>query len=73
MMFEREKKTTKHIHEGKYAANVAVMLRYDDSPWSPTISAPDIQKLDRVRLALRRGDIAAAKRDAEVFELFPVA
>ena len=71
-MFEREEKTTKHIHEGKYAAYVAVVLRYDDSGWSPTISAPDIQKLDRVRRALRRGDIAAAKREAEVFELTPV-
>ena len=72
-MFERDQKITEHIHEGKYAAYVEITWHYDDSSWSPTISAPDIQKLDRVRLALRRGDIAAAKRDAEVFELFPVA
>ena len=32
----------------------------------------DVFKLDRVRLALRRGDIAAAKREANVFELTPV-
>ena len=72
-MFERDQKITEHIHEGKYAAYVEITWHYDDSSWFPTISAPDIQKLDRVRLALRRGDIAAAKRDAEVFELFPVA
>jgi hypothetical protein len=33
----------------------------------------DVLKLDRVRLALRRGDIDAAGREARVFRLLPVS
>jgi len=72
-MAERTETTIKHIHEGKYAADVEVELHYADSSWSPTIGASDIRKLDRVRLALRCGDLAAASREAKVFELKPVA
>jgi hypothetical protein len=61
------------IHEGKYAAEVEVELIPDDDAWGPYVGALDIKKLDRVRLALRRGDIAAAARDARVFELLPVS
>jgi hypothetical protein len=64
---------TKHIHEGRYAAEVEVTLHYSGTDWDPTIDLPDIQKLERVRLALRRGDIAAAAKEAKVFELLPLA
>jgi len=56
--------STKLIHEGKYAAEVAIELHYDDEAWSPTMSLDDARKLDDVRLALRRGDIAAAAKHA---------
>jgi hypothetical protein len=29
------------IHEGKYAAEVAIELEYSDESWSPTMSADD--------------------------------
>ena len=61
------------IHEGKYAAEVAVELHYSDESWSPTMSADDARKLDAVRLALRRDDIAEAAKHGRVFELTPVA
>jgi hypothetical protein len=64
--------STELIEEGIYLAKVTISLIEDDSPWSPHVAKEDIRKLDRVRLALRRGDIAAAKREAEVFELTPV-
>ena len=66
------RRSTKFFREGKYAVEIEIELIEDDSPWSPHVAKEDIQKLDRVRLALRRGDIAAAKREAEVFELTPV-
>ena len=44
----------------------------DDSAWGPYLSSEDAQKLDRVRLALRRGDVSAAAKEAKVFELMPV-
>ena len=67
------KKRTKLIHEGKYAAEVPVELIQDDTAWSPYLSPDDVRKLDAVRLALRRGDIAEAAKNGRVFELTPVA
>lgn len=64
---------TKLIHEGKYAAEVPVELIEDDTAWSPYLSPQDVDKLDTVRLALRRGDIAEAAKYGRVFELTPVA
>jgi len=61
------------IHEGKYAAEVAIELVYSDESWSPTMSLDAARKLDTVRLALRRGDIAEAAKYGRVFELTPVA
>jgi hypothetical protein len=66
------RKSTKLICEGKYAAQVEIELWYDEN-WSPTMSLEDARKLDAVRLALRRGDIAEATRHGRVFELTPVA
>jgi hypothetical protein len=66
------KKTIKLIREGKYAAEVAIELHYSDEAWSPTMSLDDARKLDAVRLALRRGDIAEAAKLGRVFELTPV-
>ena len=66
-------KIIKHIHEGRFAAEVEVTLHYSGTDWDATIDLPDIQKLERVRLALRRGDIAAAAKEAKVFELLPLA
>ena len=68
-----DRKTTEFIHEGKYAAEVPVELIEDETAWSPYLSPEDVRKLDTVRLALRRGDIAAAAKHGRVFELKPVA
>lgn len=67
------KRRVKHIHEGRYVAEVDVELLEDETDWSPYLSVDDACKLDDVREALQRGDIAAASRLARVFELRPVA
>jgi hypothetical protein len=64
--------TIKLIHEGRYAAEVPVELIEDDTAWSPYLSPGDALKLDTVRLALRRGDLAEAAKHGRVFELTPV-
>jgi len=69
----RRRRTSEFIHEGRYAAEVEVELEYDDESWSPTMSVDDARKLERVRLALRRGDPAEAAKEARVFELTPVS
>ena len=67
------KQRVKHVHEGCYVAEVDVALLEDATDWSPYLSVEDACKLDDVREALHRGDIAAASRLARVFELRPVA
>ena len=66
------RKSKELIHEGKYAAEVPVELIEDDTAWSPYLSADEARKLDTVRLALRRGDIAEAAKYGRVFELTPI-
>jgi hypothetical protein len=66
------RKRTKLIHEGKYAAEVSIELIEDDTAWSPYLSPDDVRKLDALRLALRRGDVAEASKHGKVFELTPV-
>ena len=69
----RTRKSKELIHEGKYAAQVDIELHYSDESWSPTMSADDARKLESVRLALRKGDVAEAAKHGRVFELKPVA
>lgn len=68
-----KRQSVKYVHEGKYVAEVDVELLEDDTEWSPYLSVEDAYKLDDVRDALRRGDVAAAAKLARVFALQPVA
>jgi hypothetical protein len=63
---------TELVREGRYLAEVPVTLIETGSGWSPYLSLKDAEKLDEVRLALRRGDLEAAARLGKVFELTPV-
>ena len=67
------RKPIKLIHEGGYAAEVPVELIEDDTGWSPYLSLEDAKKLDAVRIALRRGEIAEAAKHGRVFELTPIS
>lgn len=67
-----EKKKTKLIHEGRYAAEVEIDLIVDDTGWAPYLSVADARKLDTVRLALREGRLTEASSLGRVFELQPV-
>jgi hypothetical protein len=72
----RSEQVTRLIEENGYIAKVPVTLIYEsDDPtnWGPYLSAGDALKLDEVRSALRRGDIQAAARHGEIFELTKVA
>jgi hypothetical protein len=66
-------KKSHFIHEGRYAAEVEVTYIDEDSPWAPVVDKDDAFKTDRVRLALRRGDVKAAAKEAKIFELLPLA
>lgn len=68
-----QKEVTKLIHEGVFVAEVDVTLIVTDDEWSPYLSLEDAKKLDDVRIALRRGDLATAARLGRAFRLVPVA
>ena len=68
----RKRIHTKLIHEGDYVAKVDVELIDMEKGWSPYLSLEDVQKLDDVRKALRKGDIKAASRFARIYALKPV-
>jgi len=63
---------TKLVHEGDYAAEVDVSPIETEEGWSPYLTLEDAEKLDRVREALRRGDVKAATQLARVFRLIRV-
>jgi predicted RecB family endonuclease len=63
---------TQVIREGRYCAEVDIRSEDDGSAFSPVIVKDDEFKTDRVRAALKKGDVAAAKREAKVFELTEV-
>jgi hypothetical protein len=67
------KRRKKFVHEGQYAAEVEVEYIESDTGWSPYLSLEDAHKLDRVREALRTGDLSSAARFARVFQLTPLS
>jgi hypothetical protein len=63
----------KLVHEGTYVAEVEVELIESEEGWGPYLSLQDAEKLDRVRSALRQGDVKTASHLASVFHLMPVS
>ena len=66
------RKHTKLIHEGDYVAEVDVQLLDSDAGWGPFLSLDEAYKLDRVRAALRKNDLASALSLARVYRLTPI-
>ncbi len=69
----KKRASTKFVHEGGYAAEVAIELIEEDHEWAPYISMSDAKKLDAVRAALKSGDLKSASKLARVYELKLVA
>jgi hypothetical protein len=63
---------TKLVHEGDYVAEVEVQLSESEEGWSPYLTLEDAERLDEVREALRKRDLAKAAKLARVFHLTPV-
>jgi hypothetical protein len=66
------RRQTKLVREGEYIAEVEIELLDTEGGWSPYLSLEEAHKLDAVREALRRGDLTAASKLAQVFHLTPV-
>ena len=67
------RRRVKLVREGQYAAEVEVELIEAEGGWAPYLSLEEVQKLDEVREALRRGELKRASRLARVFKLTPIA
>jgi hypothetical protein len=61
------------VREGKYFAEVAVDIIVDEMGWSPGLTLEGAEKLERVRAALKAGDMKAALRYAKVYEATLIA
>jgi hypothetical protein len=59
--------------DGMYVVKVEVELIYEEGGLSPSYSLEDARKLEAAKEALRAGDLAAASKYGQVFELRPVA
>jgi hypothetical protein len=66
------RKQTKLVHEGDYLAEIEVELTESDDAWAPYLSPQEAQKLDDVRVHLRRGDVRSAAKLARIYRLTPV-
>ncbi|MGD0464622.1 MAG: hypothetical protein ABSB74_19225 [Tepidisphaeraceae bacterium] len=66
------RKQRKLVHEGQYLAEVDVELIESDDGWSPSLTPTEARKLDEVRTALRRGDVAAAAKFARIYRITPI-
>ena len=67
------RKHTKLVHEGKYAAEVEVEIIENGEGWSPYLSLEDALKLDKMRKYLKENNIKEAKKLGKVYLLKPVA
>lgn len=72
MMLMMTRKQRKLVHEGQYLAEIDVELIESDDGWSPSLAPTEARKLDEVRTALRRGDVAAAARLARIYRITPI-
>ena len=63
-------KSVQLIREGEHLAEVSVELE-DVGEWGASMGYAEIAKLDRVRRALRAGNIRGALQEARVFRLVP--
>ena len=61
------------VREGKYFAEVAVDIIEDELGWSPGLTLEGAEKLERVRAALKAGDMKTALRYAKVYEATLIA
>ena len=69
----KDRRRVKYVHEGRYVAEVEVDLIDSDASWSPCLSLDDAYKLDEVRMALKKEDIAAASNFGRIYVLKPLA
>lgn len=56
------------VREGAFVAAVTVDTA-EGGEWGPTIDMIGIAKIDRVREALRRGELGRAQKEADIYKL----
>ena len=66
-------KKTHAVHVGQYMAEVPINYEYLGEEWDYAIGPDDVAKIERVRAALKIGNLATAAKEAKIFELHPVA
>ena len=63
------RETTELVRVGDFIAKVDVVYHDDADDWSPALNLADARKLELVRAALERNDIAAAQTLGRVYRM----
>jgi hypothetical protein len=66
-------RSVQRLKEGQFYAEVQVNFEYLGPDWDYVVGPDDLSKIERVREALKSGDVVTASREAKVFKLHPVA
>ena len=61
------------VRAGDFLAEVPVAEIPDNGAWGPYLSLDDALKIERVRIALERGNFKEAAHEAQLYELKPLA
>ncbi|MCC6579380.1 MAG: hypothetical protein IT440_03000 [Phycisphaeraceae bacterium] len=64
--------TFRTVRRDDLLVEVEVELLDQDHPWGPFLSSRDAMKLNRVRRALREGDLREAAKWGRLYRLTPV-
>ncbi|WP_340103738.1 hypothetical protein [Rhodohalobacter sp. 8-1] len=66
------KKKKKYVHAGSYVGELEVKIIHDDHPWAPYLTIEDAKKLDFVKSALKKENLADASKFGRIYKLKPV-
>lgn len=64
---------TQLLHVGDYMAKLEIELEEEPEAWGPHVAPEALRRVDSVRAALKRGDVEAASKLAEVYEVRKLA
>jgi hypothetical protein len=68
----KTRKQVRIVHESPYVGEVDVDLILADEEWAPYLSLEDAGRLDRMRQALRKGELQEALKIGRVYRLTPI-
>ncbi len=64
---------TKRIYVGGVMAEIEVSMTDELEAWGPHINPSELDRIDRLRRALKAGDMESAAKEAKLYSITPLA